>query len=84
MVGVQKVDATKCPKLDRVVKGSVTKDTKDADANLVKIQTLVLDAVAHIVECARKGQLTSDTSEKASIANASAHIPEQGFANPSR
>ena len=31
-MGVPKVDATKCPKLDCVVKGSVSKETKDADA----------------------------------------------------
>ena len=81
-----KVDATKCPKLDRVVKGSITKDTKEADANLAKIQTLVLDAVSplvHIIECSRRGQLTNNTSEKASklalrlIANESAHIAKE-------
>ena len=63
-VGVPKVDATKCSKLDRVVKGSITKETKDTDANLVKIQTLVLDAEAplvHIIECAKRGNLTKDT-----------------------
>ena len=79
-VGVPKVDATKCPKLDRVVKGSVTKETKDVDANLERIQTLVLDAVAplvHVVECARRGQLTNDTL----IANASAQIAKERCKN---
>ena len=79
-VGVPKVDATKCPKVDHVVKGSVL---KDADTTLAKMQTLVLDAVAplvYILESAKNGKLINDTSEKASklalrlLANASAHI----------
>ena len=41
---VPKVEATKRPKLDRVVRGSVSKDTKYADNTLVKLQTLMLDA----------------------------------------
>ena len=85
-VGVPKVDATKCPKMDCVVKGSVSKETKDADTTLAKMQTLVLDAVAplvHILESAKNGKLTNDTSEKASklalrlLANASAHIAKE-------
>ena len=80
------MDATKCPRLDRLVKGSISRDTKDTDATLAKIQTLVLDTVAplvHILESARSGQLTTDTSEKASklalqlLANASAHISKE-------
>ena len=90
IVGVPKVDATKCPRLDRLVKGSVSRDTKDADATLAKIQTLVLDTVAplvHILESARSGQLTTDTSEKASklalqlLANASAYISKERHKN---
>ena len=78
-----KVDATKCPKLDRVVKGS---DTKDADNTLAKLQTLMLDAVAplvHIVETAQSGNLTIDTSVKEAklpirlLANASAHVSKE-------
>ena len=85
-VGVPRVDATKCPKLDRVVKGSVSKETKDADTTLAKMQTLVLDAVTplvHILESAKNGKLNNDTSEKASklalrlLANASAHITKE-------
>ncbi len=40
LVGFPKVDATKCPKLDRVVKGSVSKDMKEADNTVAKLQTL--------------------------------------------
>ena len=85
-VGVPKVDATKCPKLDRVIKGSVSKDTKEADGTLAKLQTLLLDAVAplvHILETAHSGNLTVDTSVKAAklalrlLANASVHISKE-------
>ena len=43
---VPKVDATKCPKLDRVMRGNVSKNMKDGDGTAAKIQTLMLDAVA--------------------------------------
>ena len=83
-VDVPKVDATKCPKLDRVVKGSMSKDTKEADGMLAKLQTLLLDAVApHILETVHSGNLTVDTSVKAAKlalqlpANASAHISKE-------
>ena len=36
-ISIPKVDATKCPKLDRVVKGSMFKDTKEADNTLAKL-----------------------------------------------
>ena len=87
------MDATKCHKLDRVVqpvKGSVSKETKDADTTLAKTQTLVLDALAplvHILESAKNGKLTNDASEKASklalclLANASAHIAKKRCKN---
>jgi hypothetical protein len=42
---VPDVDNTKCPKLDPVVKAEVRGQTKSADAELARIQTLVLDAV---------------------------------------
>ena len=73
-----------CPKLNHVVKGNISKDTKEADRTLVKLQTLVIDAVAplmHMLEEAQSGKLTNDdTSVKASkltlslLGNASAHI----------
>ena len=43
----------KCPKLDGVVKQNLTKEIRDADSNVAKLQTLTLDAVAllvHILE----------------------------------
>ena len=66
-IGIPKVDATKCPKLNRVVKGSVSKDTKEANSTLAKLQTLLLDAVAplvHVLETTQSGNLTIDTSVK--------------------
>ena len=63
-----RVDATKCPKLDRVIKGNVAKETKDADGTAAKLQTLLLDAVAplvHILEEAQKGTLTPEMASKA-------------------
>ena len=52
---------TKCPKLDGVVKQNLTKEIRDADSNVAKLQTLTLDAVAplvHILEEAQRGSLT--------------------------
>ena len=60
LVGIPKVDATKRPKLNHVVKGSVSKDTREADGMLAKLQMLLLDAVAplvHILETAHSGNL---------------------------
>ena len=65
---VPKVDATKCPKLDRVMRGNVSKNTKDGDSTATKIQTLMLDAVAplvHILEEGQKGTLTPEVAIKA-------------------
>ena len=85
-IGISKVDATKCPKLDRVIKGSMSKDTKEADGTLAKLQTLLLDTVAplvHILKTAHSGNLIVDTSVKAAklalrlLANASAHISKE-------
>ena len=68
-----------------VVKGSMSKDL-DIDNTLVKLQTLMLDAVApsvHIVETAQSGNLTIDTSVKAAklamhlLVNASAHVSKE-------
>ena len=79
---VPKVDATKCPKLDRVMRGNVSKNTKDGDSTATKIQTLMLDAVAplvHILEEGQKGTLTPEVAIKASkvtlelLGNVSAH-----------
>jgi hypothetical protein len=62
------VEDTKCPKLDPMIKQNLSKEAKDADASVVKLQTLTLDAIAplvHIVEEAQKGTLSS---QKAAIA----------------
>ena len=58
-------DTTKCPKLNRVVEGSTSKETREADITLGK---LLLDTVAplvHILETAQSGDLSIDTSVKA-------------------
>ena len=62
---IPKVDATKCPKLDRVMKYITTKDSNGTAA---KLQTLMLDAVApltFILEEAQKGTLTPEVAVKA-------------------
>ena len=74
---------TKCPKLDGVVKQNLTKEIRDAESNVAKLQTLTLDAVAplvHILEEAQRGSLTVKTAVDAASAalallgNASAHM----------
>ena len=59
------IEDTKCPKLDTVVKQNLSKDVKDSDVNVAKLQTLMLDAVAplvHILEEAQRGTLTLKTA----------------------
>ena len=46
---------TKCPKLDGVVKQNLTKEIRDADSNVAKLQTLTLDAVAPLVHILEVG-----------------------------
>ena len=74
---------TKCPKLDGVVKQNLTKEIRDTDSNVAKLQTLTLDAVAplvHILEEAQRGSLTVKTAVDAAgaalalLGNASAHM----------
>ena len=60
---------TKCPRLDPTIKSKLPKQAKDTDANLVRIQARVLDAVnphVNLLELARKGTLTPrDAAESA-------------------
>ena len=74
---------TKCPKLDPTIQSRLPKPAKDADRNLARIQTLVLDAAAPLLstlEAARSGSLTpKGAAESAQLAlkllgNASANI----------
>ena len=74
---------TKCPKLDPTIQSRLPKPAKDADRNLARIQTLVLDAAAPLLstlETARSGSLTpKGAAESAQLAlkllgNASANI----------
>lgn len=65
------VEDTKCPKLDTVMKQNLSKDVKDSDVNVAKLQTLMPDAVAplvHIWEEAQRGTLTSKTATEAACA----------------
>ena len=64
----------------------MSKDRKEADSTLAKLQTLLLDAVAplvHALKTAQSGNLRIDTSVKAAklalrlLANASAHISKE-------
>lgn len=53
---------TKCPKLDASIQSRLPKAAKDADHNLARLQTLVLDAVGPVLstlKAARSGSLTS-------------------------
>ena len=48
-----------------MVKQNLTKEIRDADSNVAKLQTLTLDAVAplvHILEEAQRGSLTVKTA----------------------
>ena len=74
---------TKCPKLDPTIKSMLPKPAKNADRNLARLQTLVLDAAAPLLstlEAARSGSLTpKGAAESAQLAlkllgNASANI----------
>ena len=74
---------TKCPKLDSTIQSRLLKSAKDADRASARIQTLVLDAAApliNILESARKGTLnTKEAAETAQqalklLGNASANI----------
>ena len=44
-----RVDHTKCPKLDRVLKGNISKETKDRDNMLAKAQTLFPEASIRLI-----------------------------------
>ena len=66
-----------------MVKQNLTKEIRDADSNVAKLQTLTLDAVAplvHILEEAQRGSLTVKTAVDAAgaalayLGNASAHM----------
>jgi hypothetical protein len=80
------LDASRCPKLDPVIKQNLPKEVKDNEANFAKIQTLVLDAVAPltaILEEATKGSLTAPKAADAAkaalvlLGNASAAISKE-------
>ena len=58
---------TKCPRLDPAIKSKLPKQAKDTDANLVRIQARVLDAVnplVNLLELACKGTLTPKDAAK--------------------
>ena len=84
---VPRVDHTKCPKLDRVLMSNISKETKDKDNQLAKIQTLFLDAVAplsHLMELAESKQLSPEVTIEAVktalalMGNASSHLSKEG------
>ena len=76
---VPDVDNTKCPKLDPVVKAEVGSQTKSADAELARIQTLVLDAVGPLATVLEDLTAPEGLTESVKLAlhylgNASANI----------
>ena len=66
--GVPKLDTTKCPKLDTVIKCNLSKEVKDADSQLARIHTLVLDAVAPLVQVLEEAASKTLTAESATKA----------------
>lgn len=81
--GAPKLPATACPKLDKIMKQSLSSQTKFRDKQLSKTQALVLDAVgplASILETATKGKLTEEMAVEAVqtalklLGNASCHL----------
>ena len=80
------VEATKCPKLDSAAKQLLSKEQKQSDGALAKLQTLVLDAVAplvHLVEEAGRGSLSGEQAAEIAksaltlLGNASASISKE-------
>lgn len=66
--GIPKLDTTRCPKLDMVIKRNLLKKVKDADSQLARIHTLILDAMAplvQVIEEAASSTLTAETATKA-------------------
>ena len=70
------------PKLDTVIKCNLSKEVKDVDSQLARIHTLMLDAVAPLVQVleeAASKTLTAESATKAAktalslIGNASCH-----------
>ena len=80
------VQETKCPKLDPVAKQLLTKEAKDADTSLARLQAFMLDALApmvDILEEAQKGSLTIDKAAEAArtaillLGNASTQVAKE-------
>ena len=57
---VPNVDSTKCPKLDPVVK-ELGSQTKSADSELARIQTLMLDAVGPLADLLEQPEVTRES-----------------------
>ena len=52
---------TKCPKLDPVVKAALRSQTKSADGDLARIQTLVLDTVGPLADLLEQPEVTQES-----------------------
>ena len=83
---VPEADCTSCPKLDKTVRAQLPKSTKDQDRGLARLQTFVTDCVgplAHILEEAQKGSLSTKNVVNATrqaikfLRNASSHIAQE-------
>ncbi len=84
--GTPQSEATRCPMFDTTVKTQVSKQVKDGDRPLARLQTLVLDAVgplAAILEEAAKGNLSPRVAVEAAttslrlLGNASANLSQE-------
>ena len=73
--GVPKLDTTKCPKLDTIIKCNLSKEVKDADSQLARIHTLILDAVAPLVQVLEEAASKILTAESATKAAKTALTP---------
>lgn len=80
------IEVTKCPKLNPVAKQLLQKDAKQADVNLAKLRSLMLDTVALLVRIVEEAQRNTLTPEQAAevakaalslLGNASAHISKE-------
>ena len=81
--GAPRLNATACPKVDKILKQNLSSQTKARDRQLSKSQALVLDAVgplAFVLESAARGSLTQESAIEAAqtalklLGNASCHL----------
>ena len=63
--GVPQVEATKHPKLDKVINSQLRKKTKVSNSEAMKLRTVIVDTVgplAYILENTQRGLLTAKSA----------------------